>query len=208
MIKIFEAPLLESKPKRCIIYIMKLLVGIGNPEPKYNLSRHNIGFITLDRIAKEHGCLFGSDKKINGETADCKIGKDKFLLLKPHTYVNKSGEAVKKAKAYYKIKNDDIFVIHDDLDIYFPKIKYAFGKSSAGHKGIDSVIHYLKTNKFHRIRIGIRNEKLDKIKKKKIGREEKTDLVGKFVLSDFGPKEKNKFKEISEKTLEIIKSSL
>ena len=187
---------------------MKLLVGIGNPEEKYNSARHNIGFIILDRLAKEHGCSFSFDKKINGEVAECKIGKDKFVLLKPHTYVNKSGEAAKKAKAYYKIKNPDIFVVHDDLDIYFPKIKYAFEKSSAGHKGVESVIHYLKTKKFNRIRKGIRNKKLDTIKKKKIDRDKKTALVGNFVLSDFEAAEKRKFNELTSKTFEIIKSSL
>ena len=187
---------------------MKLLVGIGNPEEKYNSARHNIGFIILDRLVKEQGCSLSFDKKINGEIAECKIGKDKFVFLKPHTYVNKSGEAVKKAKAYYKIKNQDIFVIHDDLDIYFPKIKYAFEKSSAGHKGVESVIHYLKTKKFNRIRIGIRNEKLDTIKKKNIDRDKKTALVGKFVLTDFEAVEKGKFNELAAKTFEIIKSSL
>jgi PTH1 family peptidyl-tRNA hydrolase len=187
---------------------MKLLVGIGNPETKYNSARHNVGFITLDRIVKEFGCSFSLDKKINGEVSNCKIGKNKFILLKPHTYVNKSGEAVKKAKAYYKLKNQDIFVLHDDLDIYFPKIKYAFEKSSAGHKGVDSVIHYLKTNKFNRIRVGIRNKKLDTIKKKNIDRDKKTALVGKFVLSDFEATEKRKFNEIAARALEIIESSL
>jgi PTH1 family peptidyl-tRNA hydrolase len=187
---------------------MKLLVGIGNPEEKYNSSRHNIGFIILDRLAKEQGCSFSFDKKINGETANCKIGKDKFILLKPHTYVNKSGEAAKKAKSYYKLKNEDVFVIHDDLDIYFPKIKYAFEKSSAGHKGVESVIHYLKTKKFHRIRVGIRNKKLDNIKKKKIDRDKKTAMVGNFVLSTFEASEKRKFNELANETLEKIKGSL
>ncbi len=203
------APRVGLEPiKRYNINTMKLLIGIGNPETKYNSSRHNIGFIILDRLAKENDYSFSFDKKINGEVSNCKIGKDKFILLKPHTYVNKSGEAVKKAKLYYKLKNQDIFVIHDDLDIYFPKTKYAFEKSSAGHKGVESIIHYLKTNKFNRIRVGIRNKKLDSIKKKNIDRDKKTDLVGKFVLSDFEVAEKRKFKEISEKVLETIKSSL
>ncbi len=187
---------------------MKLLVGIGNPEEKYNSSHHNIGFIILDRLAKEQDCSFSFDKKINGEVADCKIGKDKFILLKPHTYVNKSGEAVKKAKSYYKLKNEDIFVIHDDLDIYFPKIKYAFEKSSAGHKGVESVIHYLKTKKFNRIRVGIRNKKLDNIKKKNIDRDKKTAMVGNFVLSNFEASEKREFNELANETLEKIKGSL
>ena len=110
---------------------MKLIVGLGNPEEKYNSARHNIGFVMLDRIAREIGADFSFDKKINGEIASGTIGEEKVILLKPHTYVNKSGEAVSKAKSFYKIEDKDIIIIHDELDIPFGKIKFDFEKSSA-----------------------------------------------------------------------------
>lgn len=187
---------------------MKLIVGIGNPEVKYNSSRHNIGFIVLDRIAQDLGCSFSFEKKIDGEIANCNLGEEKYILLKPQTYVNNSGQSVKKAKSFYKLKNEDILVVHDDLDIYFGKVKYDFDRSSAGHNGIESVIHYLKTKKFHRIRVGIRNEKLDEIKSKDIERDKKTALVGKFVLSEFDKEEKKEFDDIYQRLFDLIKSSL
>ena len=154
---------------------MKIIVGLGNPGKEYEKTRHNTGEFYLSKLSK-----LGLDNK-------------KVKLIWPNEFMNNSGAGLKKelAKLKLKIKPQDILVIHDDLDIEFGKIKLSFGKSSAGHKGVESIIKILKTNKFWRLRIGIG------VKKKPGGKK----LVD-FILKKFTPAEEkilNKnFKKISQ----------
>lgn len=187
---------------------MKLIVGIGNPDPKYQDTRHNIGFMFLDFLAKKIGANdFEMDKKSNSLITKSKIDKTPVLLVKPLSYVNKSGEVVAKLKGGYKIKPEDIILVQDDLDIEFGSFKNSFDKNSGGHKGVDSVIKSLKTKKFHRLRIGIAVKALQKARQQADAKRDA--FVQDFVLSKFSPKEndtvKKMFGEIHERLLLILK---
>ena len=141
----------------------KLIIGIGNPDEEYQNTRHNVGFMFLDYLAKKIDANdFAEDKKLNALVSKSKIEKTSVVLVKPLCYVNKSGEVVSKLAKFYKIKPADIIVVQDDLDIEFGSFKNSFEKNSGGHKGVESIIKALKTNKFYRLRIGTSVRALEK----------------------------------------------
>lgn len=157
---------------------MKAIIGLGNPDPKYILTRHNLGFIIVDWLKDEQGLKDFKEEK----TLNALITKDKkALLAKPLTFMNDSGKAVEKIKKANKLKNEDILVIHDDMDFSPGQFKLSFNRSSAGHKGVQSVIDSIKGVNFFRLRIGTGRPKnpdkeyvlselgkdLDTVKKKK-----------------------------------------
>lgn len=174
---------------------MKLIVGIGNPDPQYAQTRHNVGWQFLDWLGKKHDTSdFEDNPKIFGEVAKIEIDGIKGWVLKPHTYVNESGKAVAKAKSWAKAKNGDIVVIQDDLDIPFGNCKLSFEKHSGGHRGIESIIKALKTMKFHRVRIGTGVRALDKARQQS---DTKRDaFVKDYVLKTFTPSERDELKDI------------
>ncbi|MDP3954604.1 MAG: aminoacyl-tRNA hydrolase [bacterium] len=179
---------------------MRLIIGLGNPGEEYNGTRHNVGFFVLDKIAKDEECDFNFDKSFNAELAKCKVSGKPSILVKPYTFVNKSGDAVKKLKLKFKIKPENIIVIHDDLDIDFGNFKLSFARSSGGHRGIESIIKALKTNKFWRLRIGLANTKLKSARRSK-AKKGGVNGVGEFVLSKFTPAEQDKLKLLIKKAL-------
>ena len=130
---------------------MKLIVGLGNPGEKYLYTRHNIGFMIVDLIAKTLGVEFKLDKKFKGEVAKT----DSYIFLKPQTFMNLSGDSVRLIADFYKIEPKDILVIHDDLDFEVGEVKKQFARGSAGHNGVSDIINKLGTNEFYRIRVGI-----------------------------------------------------
>src|SRR5882672_1874347 len=124
----------------------KLIIGIGNPDEEYYNTRHNVGFMLVDYIAKKNQFNdFEFNKNLNSFVSKGKIDKTTVILAKPQTYVNKSGEAVKKLATAYKLLSTSLFVLQDELDIEFGNTKLSFGKNSGGHKGIESIIRSLKT---------------------------------------------------------------
>ncbi len=130
---------------------MKLVVGLGNPGRKYKTTKHNIGFMCLDYFVKKNKLKFKNEKRFNGEAL--KIGN--LLLLKPHTFMNKSGQSIRKAMNFYDIPVEDILIIHDDVDLPFGKTRLREKGGSGGHNGIKSIISDIKTKDFKRLRIGI-----------------------------------------------------
>ena len=191
---------------------MKLIVGLGNPEKEYENTRHNIGFKVVEYINKRYGGgEFIFDKKSNSETLEVKIEGKRIILAKPQTFVNKSGEAIKKLIVNCKLKIENLIVIHDDLDIPFGKTKISFGRSSAGHKGVQSVIKALKTDKFNRLRVGTFNQQIVKIRKMK-DKKRRLNEMNKFVISPFSGDEKHKLakiiKEAAQKILLVISDRL
>jgi len=186
---------------------MKLIVGLGNPGKEYDGTRHNIGFRIVDYINKEYGGDFILDKKLSAEVSEIKIDSAKVLLAKPQIFVNKSGEAINKLFKSLKSKVKDLVVIHDDLDIPFGKVKLSFSRSSAGHKGVESVIRALKSDKFYRIRIGTFNGQIFKIKKIKDKRK-KVKGINDFVIGLFGPNEKPKLNKVIKDAVQKILSIL
>lgn len=140
---------------------MKLIVGLGNPGKEYENTRHNIGFRYLDLFVKENN-LGNFKEKFNALYLKTTYNNTDVLFLKPLSYMNLSGEVVLKFVNYYKIKIEDILVIHDDLDIPLGKFKLKENGRSGGHNGIQNIIDNLKDNNFKRLKIGIsKNKEID-----------------------------------------------
>ena len=131
-----------------------LLVGLGNPDRKYENTRHNPGFICLDRAAKDLGTEI-LRKKFDALTAEGAIAGQRVLLMKPMTYMNLSGTAVEKAASFYKIPPERVLVIFDDISLPVGKMRLRKKGSAGGHNGIKSIIDYLGTDAFPRIKVGI-----------------------------------------------------
>lgn len=137
---------------------MKLIVGLGNPGDNYVYTRHNCGFEVMDYIAEKLKVNI-SQNKFNSLLGSVKINNETVLLMKPLTYMNLSGEAVLKVVQYFKIKTEDILVIHDDLDLPAATMKIRYTGSAGGQKGMKNIIDLLKTQDIARIRIGIGKDK-------------------------------------------------
>ena len=133
---------------------MKMIVGLGNPGKEYEKTRHNIGFIVLDKYAKDNN-ITSFKSKFNGLYETINRNNDTVIILKPQSYMNLSGTVIKKFASFYKIKPEDIFIIQDDLDLPVGKIKIKFKGSSGGHNGIKNIIDNLKTEIFPRFKVGI-----------------------------------------------------
>jgi len=176
---------------------MKIIFGLGNPEEKYNGTRHNVGFEILDKIKETFDFPnFSLENKFKAE-----ISKDKeIILVKPQTFMNLSGEAVRAILNFYKLTPADIVVIHDDLDIKIGEYKIANDSRSAGHNGVQNIIDNLDTQEFTRIRIGVGEEKDGVL----VCRLDARD----FVLGKFSEEERKKIESIEKKILEEIKNLL
>jgi len=130
---------------------MKLIVGLGNPGKKYARTRHNIGFLCLEAYATKHILTFKFDNKFNGEW----VKHGDTILLKPHTFMNLSGQSVQAMMNYFNIDPEDILVIYDDLDLPTAKLRLRMKGSAGGHNGIKSIIQSIGTQSFNRVRFGI-----------------------------------------------------
>lgn len=170
---------------------MLLVVGLGNPGKQYERTRHNVGReILLEWQKKNDSADFAYDKKLNALISKHK----KAVLLLPETMMNKSGSAVSAAARFYKIKPQNVLVMHDDADIELGHAKLSFGKHSAGHKGAESVKRALGTWDFWRLRIGIQKKK-------------RVDAM-KLVLQKFAPEEARLVKKISKKTVDALETAI
>jgi PTH1 family peptidyl-tRNA hydrolase len=153
---------------------MRLFVGLGNPGGQYAGNRHNIGFMAMDRIASDHG-FAPWRKKFNGQLTEGRLGRDKVLLLKPETFMNRSGQSVGEAMRFYKLEPADVVVFHDELDLAPGKVRVKSGGGHAGHNGLRS-IHAHIGEAYDRVRLGI-------------GHPGRKELVAGYVLSDFAKAE-------------------
>ncbi|MDG1680068.1 MAG: aminoacyl-tRNA hydrolase [Tateyamaria sp.] len=149
---------------------MKLIVGLGNPGTKYARNRHNIGFMALDQIASDHGFSAWKSKH-QGVIAEGNFGLEKIVLLKPATFMNKSGDSVGSAMRYYKLKAEDVIVIHDEIDLEPAKVRWKSGGGHAGHNGLRS-LHAHIGQEYFRVRLGV-------------GHPGHKDAVSGYVLKDF-----------------------
>jgi PTH1 family peptidyl-tRNA hydrolase len=169
---------------------MKLIVGLGNPGAKYKNNRHNIGFMVADIFAIEEGLSWKYSRDWM-----CHFAKTRhYIIIKPSTYMNSSGESGRAVCDYFSIESDDVLIIHDELDLAFGKIRLSFDGSSAGHHGVESVNKGLGTSDFARLRVGIGKPSIEE--------------ATKFVLQDFSEDEKKGLPEIIAKCEEAIKSYL
>lgn len=175
---------------------MYLIVGLGNPDEQYQETRHNIGFNFIDALAEEAKTgSFELEKKLEAKIASGKFNNQKVILAKPQTYVNNSGIAVKKLKNFYKLKNEQIIIIHDDLDVPFGSTKLTPESGAGGHRGVQSVLDHLKTEKIYRLKIGLGNSKL-KLARGQRSDKKRKEMIGNLVLSNFTPREKEQLKKI------------
>jgi peptidyl-tRNA hydrolase, PTH1 family len=155
---------------------MKLFIGLGNPGAQYALNRHNVGFMALDAIAATHN--FPSwRKRLQGWTAEAKLGGEQVLLLKPATFMNESGQSAQEAMRFYKLGLDDVIVFHDELDLAPGKVRVKTGGGVAGHNGLKSMSAHLG-NDYVRVRIGI-------------GHPGRKDKVVHYVLQNFRKAERS-----------------
>lgn len=135
---------------------MKLIIGLGNPGNNHATTRHNAGFLCVDFLQKEWSCdAFQQDKKMSAEISEGQMGRHKFLLVKPTTFMNASGTAISQLIHFYKISPEDIVVIHDDLDITPGTYKTTNSSRAAGHNGVSDIIEKIGTQDYFRIRLGI-----------------------------------------------------
>ena len=154
---------------------MLLFVGLGNPGREYSGNRHNIGFMAIDAIAREHRFpAFRS--RFKGRVAEGQIGGERLILLEPDTYMNESGRSVAEAARFHKIPLEDIVVFHDELDLAPGKLRVKTGGGDAGHNGLRSITAHLGPN-YRRVRLGI-------------GHPGDKALVHSYVLNDFGKAER------------------
>jgi len=134
---------------------LRLIVGLGNPGTEHTRTRHNAGFWFIDALARREGARFGIESKVHGETAKIAIGGDSLLLLKPTTYMNKSGIAIGAALRYWKIEPEEMLVAHDDLDLPPGAARLKFDGGHGGQNGLRDIFAHLGHGKFHRLRLGI-----------------------------------------------------
>ncbi len=171
-----------------------IIVGLGNPGAEYENTRHNTGRIAVDTFAKYIGVDkdWKDDKKLKSQTAKAKVGKNSVLLIKPNTFMNKSGDAVRSLVKSKKAA-ETLVVVHDDLDIPFGNMKLSFNKSSGGHRGVESIIKAVKTEAFIRLRIGVASSASSTRK----SQEEK--VVIDLILGKFKPSEMDEIKKIMKR---------
>jgi PTH1 family peptidyl-tRNA hydrolase len=133
---------------------LKLLVGLGNPGPEYARTRHNVGFLVADEVARMAGAGF-TLRKFGAEIAEAATGGEKFWIVKPQTYMNHSGEAVGAAMRFWKLDVTDLVVVHDDLELDSFRVQVKVGGGHAGHNGLKSVNAHVGSPDYARVRVGV-----------------------------------------------------
>ena len=168
---------------------MKLIVGLGNPGKEYEKTRHNIGFMTIDKYADKLGVSI-TKEKYNGLYAETIINSEKVILLKPQSYINLSGEVIRRFIDFYKNDIEDILIIHDDLDLEVGTYRVKQHGSSGGHNGLKNIELHLGTQEYKRIKIGISNNKLMDTKD--------------YVLGKISKEEQEKIDEVKNVVMDIL----
>lgn len=179
---------------------MKLVIGLGNYGEKYERTRHNVGFDVVDGLRRKLNLgEWNHEKKFKAEV----IKGEEFILVRPLTYMNLSGQAVSLIAQYYKISPEDIIIIHDELDLPLGKIKVRFGGSAAGHHGVESVMNSLQTDKFLRIRGGIGN-----VKTQLAEHDVDKNIINDYVTGSFRSEEKAKVKHMYKQLEQVVETIL
>lgn len=173
---------------------MKLIAGLGNPGSRYRFSRHNMGFLVLDRLADRYRVSM-DQQKFGAFFGKGNIAGDPVLLVKPQDYMNLSGGPVKKFFDYFRIALEDVIVVHDDLDLPFGTIRMKAGGGHGGHKGLISIIDHLGDAEFNRLRLGI-------------GKPDCREMVESHVLSPFSAEEMDRLPQVTTEASEILADML
>ena len=177
------------------LVIPQLIIGLGNPEPKYDKTRHNIGFEAVDALLKAWQLSWGQQRRFQGYLAE---GLDpnghKIRLLKPLTYMNRSGQSVRAVTDWYKLPPESVLVIYDDMDLPVGRLRLRLSGSAGGHNGMKSIISHLGSQDFPRLRIGI-------------GQSGQKETVS-HVLGRFSPDEASSISEVLHLATEAVERSL
>lgn len=182
------------------LVIPQLIVGLGNPEPKYDQTRHNIGFAAVDTLARAWQISLSENRKFKAGFGEGRCPQvDKIRLLKPLTYMNLSGQAIRAVTDWYKLPPESVLVIYDDMDLPLGKIRLRLSGSAGGHNGMKSAIAHLGTQNFPRLRIGIGKPK---------SATTKDDLAVSHVLGRFSADETGIVSEVMQLVLGAIELSL
>ncbi|MDB9312533.1 aminoacyl-tRNA hydrolase [Spirulina sp. CS-785/01] len=178
------------------LILPKLIVGLGNPGAKYEKTRHNIGFEAVDTLAQRWFCSWQNNRRFKGLFTEGRSPKgDKVFLLKPQTYMNLSGEAIRAVVDWYKLAPEDVYIIYDDMDLPVGRLRIRLSGSAGGHNGIKSTISHLGGQNFPRLRIGIG----------KSGPEKETVS---HVLGKFAPQEKEAVEQVLDWVVDAVEMSL
>ncbi len=188
--------------------MIKLIVGLGNPGEQYEHTRHNIGFDVIETFSKKigNGTHFVRENKFKSEIAKVEYVTKKgeshqLTLVRPQTYMNKSGLAVSSLSNYFKVPPEDILVIHDELDLLLGKMKVRIGGSAAGHHGVENIIESLGSENFIRLRLGIGVDKALSGEHKQVNFN-----AEQFVIDTFEAKEKTKVKAMLKRSVQAIET--
>ncbi len=168
---------------------LKCIVGLGNPGSKYTYTRHNIGFLAIDALAEKHGIKL-TESKFKALFGTGTINGERVVLVKPLTYMNASGEAVRPLLDFYKIETEDMLIIYDDLDLPLSKMRLRSKGSAGGHNGVKSLIQHLGTQEIKRLKLGI-------------GRPPAPIQVIDWVLMPFAKNEQHELKEVLEQAANV-----
>lgn len=169
---------------------MKLIVGLGNPGREYEYTRHNVGYMAVDEIAKFLNVEFNKEK-FHGRYTEATYNGNKVILLKPEKYMNLSGEVIRDYMSYFKIDIEDLLIIYDDLDTQVGNYRLRYQGGSGGHNGIKDIEKHIGTKNYNRIKIGISNNKnLD---------------TKDYVLGKFSPAEKEEINEVLQDIVAIFR---
>ncbi len=169
---------------------MKICVGLGNPGDEYVHTRHNVGFLVIDILAERVATRL-TKTKFCGSWAEISRSDQKIGLLKPQTYMNRSGSSVAACLQFYQVGSEDLLVVHDDLDLSPGQLRLAFDRGAGGHRGVESIIASLGTRKFWRLRVGI-------------GRPVHSGDAADFVLVAMSKTEQKKFRQTVERAADAI----
>lgn len=187
---------------------MKLIVGLGNPGEKYEATRHNLGFMVVEKFLKDFEPLnktsWSDEKKLKSDVTlfdwQPKTGKaERVILAKPKTFMNNSGMAVRLIVDFYKIQPEDVWIVYDELDLPVGSMKIRLGGAAAGHRGVESIMVSLGTDKFWRFRMGIGLPHGHKVDGDGVEHVQSRRTVGNtedYVLGTFGTQDRNKIREM------------
>lgn len=176
---------------------IRLIVGLGNPGPEYEQTRHNAGFWLVDNLARGlPGCFLQRESRFNALAAKASIAGKEVWLLEPQTYMNRSGQSVGGLARFFKINPDEVLVVHDELDLPFGRLQLKAGGGAGGHNGLKSMVQCLGEDAFIRVRVGIGKPEGPNAKERVAG----------YVLSNFDDGERRQLEEIIGKAADMAES--
>lgn len=172
-----------------------VIIGLGNPGKRYEMTRHNIGYLLAQAFAHIHGWHFKDEKRLQVQVAKGKVGDTTVHLVLPTTYMNESGLAAQKYLSYYKLTPNDVLVVTDDVALPFEEMRLREQGSAGGHNGLRSLIQHFGTTQFPRLRLGV-------------GRGKPQQELADYVLEPFSSREMAKIKDFIEKGVDVVKRLL